>query len=132
MPPYTVPWDSMTYRIPRTVYEEEIVVKDFRKPMTRQRYILLKDTPELRKGAVLEEDCDDGDQGFTVVSQEWNQQQDQISVGYTRETVTNAPEWFTELTVLYVTKQQLNKVKDVLFPPKKVRVVAKRGRPKKK
>lgn len=81
----------------------------------RARYILLKDTPELKKGAIVEEKCDNGDQEFATISTEWNQKEDQGSTLYSRKVVMESPEWFAKVDVLWLTMEQIEKVKKFLL-----------------
>lgn len=77
----------------------------------RKRYVLLKDTPELKAGAIVEEMCDDGDQPYRVISHEWDQQASQSGVQYNRDVVMEQPEWFEEVhTIGYLTKKQYDKL----------------------
>lgn len=80
----------------------------------KKRYILLKDTPELKKGAILEEECEDGNQDFQVVSDKWNTQGDQGRPQYTRDVIMQQPEWFEELTWLDIRKSQMKRVREFL------------------
>lgn len=82
--------------------------------MARKRYVLLKDTPELKAGAMVEEMCDNGDQEYRVISAEWDQTDDQGRIVYSRKVVMEQPEWFEEITPLYLTKKQLAKIKKYL------------------
>jgi hypothetical protein len=80
----------------------------------RSRYILLADTPELKKGAIVQEDCDNGDQDFTVISHQWDQKQDSELIQYSRNVVTESPEWFEKVDLLWLTQTQIEKVKKLL------------------
>lgn len=82
--------------------------------MPRKRYILLKDTPELRANAIVEEICDNGDQDYAVISKDWCQKDDQNQTQYTRKVVMESPDWFEEITPLYLTKKQFEKVKQLI------------------
>ncbi len=79
----------------------------------RKKYILLKETPELKKGAIVTEDCDGGDQGFSS-AHEYFKFDDQEECSYTRKVVMGNPEWFQEVDVCYFTKEQIRKIKRVL------------------
>jgi hypothetical protein len=87
----------------------------------RKLYRLLKDSPELKKDAILQEDCDNGDQGFSILTKEYLKHSDQGGLSYSRKTVMNSPEWFEEVfdlsKIFYVTKSELDKVKELLKSP---------------
>lgn len=80
----------------------------------RARYILLKDTPELKKGAVLEEECDEGNQGFECITPEHFVTKGQRECHYNRLVVTTQPQWFEKVSLLWLTKNQIDKVKKLL------------------
>ena len=80
----------------------------------KKRYILLKNSPELKKGAIVEEACDDGDQGFECKDESMLHNDEQSSVFYNRKTVTQNPEWFEEVGVLSVPIRMLSKVQEFL------------------
>lgn len=62
----------------------------------RQRYRLLRDTPELRAGAIVEEQCDNGDQGYICISPS-DRFDDSTDVIYTRKVVMENPKYFEEV-----------------------------------
>ncbi len=64
----------------------------------RKVYILLKDTPELYKGAVLQEQCNDGTQDFECISEESEKFTNTTSV-FDRVVVIKSPEWFRKATL---------------------------------
>ncbi len=80
----------------------------------RRRFILLKDTPELKRGAILVEDCDGGDQGFHIEDKKYCLFDDQDGTSYTRKTVLGSPNWFVEASPFYLTKEQVKKVTKIL------------------
>lgn len=80
----------------------------------RRRFKLLKDSPELKAGAILEENCDNGDQDFTVISKEWSKVADQGLTYYTRKTVIDQPEWFEEQHPVYLPMALYEKLKTLL------------------
>lgn len=66
--------------------------------MTKKLYRLLKDSPELKAGAILEEECEDGDQGFDCINMEdYSISDTQDECKYNRKVVMNQPEWFEEV-----------------------------------
>jgi hypothetical protein len=75
----------------------------------RMRYVVLKETPELKKGAIVKEDCDDGTQGFTCVTPAFEKFEDN-GTHYGRKTVINQPEWFEKVDLVYLTKEQVKKI----------------------
>lgn len=78
-------------------------------PYMRKKYMLLKDTPETKKGAIFEEMCDDGTQDFQMITPEFNKFSTPGEV-FEWEVVTNNPKWFKEVTLIYVAKEQVKKV----------------------
>ena len=83
----------------------------------RKKYILLEDSPELKKGAILEEKCDDGNQGFKCISGVTHDKHKDIDwdeVSYSRNTVIKSPKWFGEIKTLDLTPEQYTKVKKFL------------------
>ena len=80
----------------------------------KSRYILLKDTPEVKAGAIFEEDCDDGTQGFSLLDKSIMLFNDQSGVSYSRKTVIGQPSWFKKVDVLWLTEDQIKKVKKLL------------------
>ena len=64
----------------------------------KKKYILLKDTPELIKGAILEEQCEDGTQGFIAINEEDWKFDDNNLICYSRKTVMEQPLYFKKLT----------------------------------
>ena len=60
----------------------------------KKQYILLKDSPELKMGAILEEECDGGDQEFKCITEESIKMADQQETIYSRDTVMKQKDWF--------------------------------------
>jgi hypothetical protein len=81
----------------------------------RRRFKLLKPTFELKAGAILEEECDDGDQDFRLVNKE-KALYDSIenNPSWYREIIINNPKWFEELLPFWVTNKQIVKIKKFL------------------
>lgn len=79
----------------------------------RKRYILLKETIELKKGCIVEEACDDGTQDFVIITPEFRKFLEVDSI-VSRKAVTTQPKWFEEVHPLYVPTKQLAKVKKIL------------------
>jgi hypothetical protein len=81
----------------------------------RKRYILLKDTPEVKAGAILEEECDEGTQDFKVIE---GKNPLELETGrrviYYRKFVIKQPEWFQEVQQLWLTPEEITKVKKIL------------------
>lgn len=91
--------------------------------MARLRYRLLADTPELKKRAILEEECDDGDQGFKCIDHTMHsdvQEEGRCTLVYNRSTVTAQPAWFEEVNLLYLTMSELKKIQSWLSSKKGV------------
>lgn len=82
--------------------------------MARKRYRLLKDSPELKRGAIMEEDCDDGDQGFSCITKDSIKKDDQGGTGYSRKVVTESPKWFEEVIPAYIPIKYQKKFEEFL------------------
>ena len=82
----------------------------------KKQYILLKDSPELKKGAILVEEYDEGNQDFNCLDRSsWKQKDiDFEEVVYSRNTIMKNPDWFQEIYPVYLTKEQLKKVEKLL------------------
>lgn len=80
----------------------------------RKRYILLKESPEFEKGAVFEEQCDDGTQDFDCITPDKRKEDVRSSAYYDREVVIDQPDWFQEVEVLWLPSDQIKKVKKIL------------------
>lgn len=83
----------------------------------RKRYKLLKDNPEVKRGAIFEEECDNGDQGFHLITEEYlvfPKDQTQQGVRYGRNVVMKQPTWFEEVTAVYVPKSKLPAVRKLI------------------
>ena len=76
----------------------------------RRRFRLLKDSPELKAGAILEETSDNGDQDFNVIQGTFQCDNKKRVVTYWREFVLNQPDWFEEVGILWLTTQQIEEV----------------------
>jgi hypothetical protein len=85
----------------------------------RKKYILLKDTPELKKRAIVEEACDNGDQNYFVITKNNIKFKDQTGVEFTRDTVMKNPEWFEEIISIEVPKEFKNEVEKFIKKLKK-------------
>lgn len=78
----------------------------------RKKYILLKDAPEIKKGAGFEEECDDGDQDY--ICSDGKYIVDYIRgclIRFSKTVVEKQPEWFEKIENIEVPKQHLAKVK---------------------
>ena len=82
--------------------------------LMRRRFILIKDTPELKIGAILEEECDDGTQGFRLINKDYQKYDDQKGTSYSRKTVIEGTEYFQEVEQLWLTKEEVSKVKEII------------------
>lgn len=65
--------------------------------MGRRTYRLIKELPGLKKGAVLQEQCDDGDQPYELLDKGYFKHDDQSAELYSRMTVENEPKFFEEV-----------------------------------
>ncbi len=73
----------------------------------KRQFILLKDSPELKKGTILIEN-EDG----LFTTEEGYKFEDQRCTVFTTYTVTKNPEWFQEIVLIPVLKTQETKVKE--------------------
>lgn len=80
----------------------------------KKQYILLKDSPELEKGAILKEQCDNGNQGFDCIIKDKVKFDDQNCVYHSRKTVMENPKWFEEVRPLWISIAKVRKVKEFL------------------
>lgn len=98
-------------------------------PMARRTFKLIKELPELTKGALVQEKCDDGDQDYTVLDQSFIKYEDEHgrkSITYPRKAVEEEPTWFTEVFKVspeYMTQYELDQ-----FEAFKAAQTPKRGR----
>ena len=84
----------------------------------RKQYIVVGDIPELLKGALLTEDCDNGDQGYTCSDKKSfrfpNDPTHGDSVCYSRQIVMKQPQFFEEIFMVKVPKEKLAAVNKLL------------------
>lgn len=83
----------------------------------KKRYILLKDGPELKKGAILEEKCEDGNQDYKCINiKEFSQGRgvEERGVIHYKDIIEKQPEWFEEVGLMWLTMEQIKKVKTLL------------------
>lgn len=82
----------------------------------KKKYVLLKDSPELKKGAILEEKCEDGDQDYScrdkkyIIGWDKHSEEDRLYINHSRKVVEAQPEWFEEICHVEVSKKQVAKV----------------------
>lgn len=93
--------------------DDELKLANEEKKMARRTFRLLKATPELKKGALVQEACDDGDQNYVSLGREYLTEQaagdfDQYfndgHIAFSRDTVEKQPNWFEEVEMHWVTK----------------------------
>lgn len=97
--------------------DEDQLIPQGGEQMARKTYKLIKDTVDVRKGALFQEACDDGDQEYVLITREyikhpeghralgWNK------VNIDRHSVEKQPQWFTEVfkvTPEYMTRAELD------------------------
>lgn len=80
----------------------------------KKRFILLKDSPELKAGAVLEEKYENSGNYICITPSESHKFSDQKECFYSRQVVMENPEWFEEVSMVYLTKKQLSKFKKLI------------------
>ena len=96
--------------------EIELVTKggDMPKPYQRKTYKLIKELPELKKGALLQEKCDDGTQDFKALDDDfvkYTNEHGKRVFEYPRQAVENEPSYFVEVfkvTPQYMTREELD------------------------
>ncbi len=80
----------------------------------KKKYILLKETPDLKKGTIVEEECEDKDQNYKVIDKKFYKfpkYYKDITLYFQRDEVEKQPDWFQEICQVEVPKRQLAKVK---------------------
>lgn len=88
---------------------EEFIVKG------RRTFRLLKDTHIFKKGALVQEECEDGTQPYTVITPEFfkGELEGEMTIAE-RSLVEEQPQWFVEVFKVnpeYMTKEELDKYK---------------------
>lgn len=82
-----------------------------------KKYILLKDCSDIKKGAIIEEECEEGNQDYVYKSREfvkfpkeWKMSNwgDKI---FGRNEVEKQPDWFERIETVEVSAKNLTKVK---------------------
>lgn len=109
--------------------ELELITSKETTVMARRTFKLLKDTPTTKKGAIFQEECDDGTQPYECISgEEFDKGDDHRKIGLTdRSLVEDQPDWFVEVFMVepeYMTAEELERyrafiklgsVKDITF-----------------
>lgn len=80
-------------------------------PYMRKKYMLLKDSFDLKKGAVLEED---GELYRCITPEKIKYAEYREDYALFKQIVINNPKWFKEVTLIYVAKEQVKKVEKFL------------------
>lgn len=89
----------------------ELVTTKGEKPMARRTFKQLKDTPDVKKGALWQEDCEDGTQPYSLITPESYKGEHTIGSYGTRALVEEQPSWFVEVFQVqpqYMTKEELD------------------------
>jgi len=93
--------------------------------MKRRTFKLTKELPELTKGALVQEKCDDGDQDYTVLDQSFIKYEDEHgrkTVTYPRKAVEGEPNYFVEVFAVepaYMTQDELDQFEAFKISAKK-------------
>lgn len=93
--------------------------------MKRRTFKLTKELPELIKGALVQEKCDDGDQDYTVLDQSFIKYEDEHgrkTVTYPRKAVEDEPNYFVEVFAVepaYMTQDELDQFEAFKISAKK-------------
>lgn len=93
--------------------ELELITNSTRKEpqfMGRKKFVLTKESPELFKGAIMEEMCDNGTQDFKCITPQYVKRGSGYDIKYDRKTVMEQPKWFEEVGIMYVAKKKFEKV----------------------
>lgn len=81
----------------------------------KKKYIVVKETPELKKGAIIIEKCDSGSQGFECRDKKYLKfSKEVLFVYYARGTIMKQPDWFQEIVSIEVPKGKLAQAKKLL------------------
>ena len=100
------------------------------KKVARRTFKQLKDTPDVKKGALWQEDCEDGTQPYSLITPDSSKSEYEMGSYRTRSLVEDQPQWFVEVfkvTPEYMTKEELEKFEAF----KKTQSKRSVGRPKK-
>ena len=80
----------------------------------KKQYILIQNTPELKKGAILEEECEGGDQDFVCVNiSKFRKFKSQEKACYHREVIMKQPKYFQKVVFVQMSveeKKQFDKL----------------------
>jgi hypothetical protein len=95
--------------------EATLILRKGQPSMTRRTFKLLKETPDAKKGALYQEDCDDGTQDYSLITAEHikypaSDSLEDFSETYSREAVEKQPKWFIEVFQVlpeYATKEEI-------------------------
>lgn len=110
--------------------DEMFVTNSKEKQPVKRTFRLLKDTPTIRKGAILQEQCTDGTQPYELITPEFIKGTDDRTTTIDRSLVENQPQWFVEVfeaVPKFMTKEELAKYNAFLGKKTKRPV----GRPRK-
>lgn len=80
------------------------------KPMGRRTFKLIKDAPTIKKGAVYQEQCEDGTQPYELLDKNYSKANNGHVIT-DRSLVEDAPQWFVEVFKVepeYMTREQLD------------------------
>lgn len=89
----------------------ELITAKENKVMARRTFKLLKDTPDCKKGAIFQEECEDGTQPYVLITSD-NSLDTGIYKYNTRSLVEDAPNWFVEVFKVepeYMTREELDR-----------------------
>lgn len=91
--------------------ELELITKEGGATVARRTFKLIKDTPTLTKGAILQEACDDGTQEYVLLSSDFDKDHGSQPSIYNRALVEEQPSWFVEVFAVepqYMTREELD------------------------
>lgn len=65
--------------------------------MGRRTFRQLKETPDVKKGALWQEDCEDGTQPYSLITPEHDKSDNGVISYHKRSLVEDQPKWFVEV-----------------------------------
>lgn len=76
-------------------------------------YRLIKDTPELKVGATVEE-VGEFETSYECRTKKFQKKKDQGRTTYSKQVVEDSPSWFEEVKPIWVKADEVKKVKDFI------------------
>lgn len=96
----------------------ELITTKENKPMARRTYKQIRETPGIKKGAIFQEQCDDGTQPYEMITPQFIKGTETRTFTITdRKLIEEQPEWFVEVFKVepeYMTKEELDRYHEFL------------------